>query len=272
MPLTTAYANDYLDFLLAKKTSMTVPSQVWMGLCSNDPEADKGAITELSGGGYTRVLISQKGAAYPDFVGSSASRAITNTKQINWAKATADWKRVNGFFLSASGVVGETTQIFFYGKLELSAADATAGGLLVEAGSVALFDPEAFKIRFSVSDATSGTVSGTVIYADQSVSGFEPSVQFTSDTDVYYEAAVSADAFTLQIGKTYTVVFDGTSYKCIAQDASAMFNGAVVIGNAEFIGMSGNGEPFAIAYTPVEIIIGAINNTEATHSVVIYEE
>lgn len=154
MPFTNTYANQILDYALAKTATLTAPSAVYIGLCTNDPEADGGAISELSGGGYHRVLISQRGETYPNVIGSAAARAISNPYQINWTKATLDWARINGFFLSASSVVGETTQIFFYGKIELSEEDEAAGGLLVEAGAVALFDPNAFKISFAETDIT----------------------------------------------------------------------------------------------------------------------
>ena len=153
MPLTTTYANNYLDFLLSKTASLQAPSAVYMGLCTNDPEEDNGVIQELSGGGYSRVLISQRGATYPNVIGSATSRAISNPGQINWTKATQNWPRVNGFFLSASSVVGETAQVFFYGALQLDDDVKDAGGLLVEAGAVALFDPQAFKIEVPARDS-----------------------------------------------------------------------------------------------------------------------
>lgn len=62
---------------------------------------------------------------------SSASedtnRNVENTEQINWTKATEDWERVNGFFLSTSETVGETSAIFFYGKEQLE-VNSTDGG------------------------------------------------------------------------------------------------------------------------------------------------
>jgi len=146
MPFTTTYANNILNYALSKTAQLTAPSAVYIGLCSNDPEADNGAITELSGGGYSRVLISQKGQTYPDVMGSASGRMIQNTKQINWTKATGDWVDAKGFFLSSSGTVGETAGIFFYGALE-EPVPCTAG-------AVALFDPYTLKISFPASDTT----------------------------------------------------------------------------------------------------------------------
>lgn len=147
MPFTDTYANNVLDFLFAKTTSLSAPSAVYIGLCSNDPEADNGAITELSGNGYSRVMISQKGQTYPDVMGSASGRMIQNTKQINWTKATGDWPEAKGFFLSSSPTVGEKTAIFFYGKLDEPYPTCAAG-------AVALFDPYTLKISFPASDTT----------------------------------------------------------------------------------------------------------------------
>lgn len=152
MPFTNKYANDILNYTLAKTATLNAPSMVYIGLCTNDPEVSGGTVNEISGGGYSRVLVSQRGETYPNYFGSAAGRAITNDYQINWTKATYDWSRVKGFFLSTSPTVGETSSIFFYGKLELTEDQEAAGGLMVEAGSVALFDPKTFKIEFPATD------------------------------------------------------------------------------------------------------------------------
>lgn len=154
MPFTDSYANGILNYALAKTAQLTAPSAVYIGLCTNDPEADGGTVREISGGGYARVMLSQKGASYPALIGSASGRSIKNNAQINWTKATADWPRVKGFFLSSSASVGETSAVFFYGKLDLPADIEAAGGLLVEAGAVALFDPNTFKIEFPAADVS----------------------------------------------------------------------------------------------------------------------
>lgn len=159
MPFTTNFANEILDYALAKRASLNAPAAVYIGLCSNDPEEDGGVIVELSGGGYTRVMISQRGQAYPNLIGTATERTITSIRQINWTKAQYDWERINGFFLSSSETVGEKTGIFFFGKIELSEEDAAAGGLLVETGAVALFDPRSLTIGFSDTDAAVAMVS-----------------------------------------------------------------------------------------------------------------
>lgn len=155
MPVSNDYAKQYLDFLLAKITTLTAPDRVWAGLSSNDPEKDKGTFNELSGGGYARVLISIRGETYPDIIGPASDRAITNAYQLNWPKATLDWiVKGIGLFSAPSG-----GSPFFYGAIELTEDQIAAGGLIVEAGAVALFDPQTFKISFPVTDTTETTAS-----------------------------------------------------------------------------------------------------------------
>lgn len=141
MPFNDSYANDILNYAFAKTAKLTAPTSVYIGLCSNDPEADGGTFTELSGNGYSRVLISLKDGTYPNVIGYASGRMIQNTKQINWTKATGDWGDANGFGLFSAGTDGTP---FFYGKFEEPVS--------VSAGSVALFDPYAFKITFPEED------------------------------------------------------------------------------------------------------------------------
>lgn len=155
MPFSDTYANSILNYALSKTSSLTAPSQVWIGLSSNDPEADGGTFTELSGGGYSRVLISQKGETHPNIIGPASDRAITNAYQLNWPKATLDWT-VKGIGLFSSQTGGTP---FFYGAIELTEEQIAAGGLVVEAGAVALFDPQTFKISFPATDTTETTTS-----------------------------------------------------------------------------------------------------------------
>lgn len=148
MPFSTTYANNILNYLFAKSSTLTAPDAVYIGLCSNDPVADNGNFVELSGSGYARVLLSQKGETYPNVIGSASNRAITNTYQINWTKATLDWATAKGFGLFSAASGG---QPFFYGKLEEP--------VTCVAGAVALFDPQTFKISFPLTDETASAAA-----------------------------------------------------------------------------------------------------------------
>lgn len=163
MPFSTTYANNILNYLFSKTSTLSAPSRVWIGLCTNDPEASKGSFSELSGNGYARVLLHETGATFPNLLSTAGTdytyggtqyegdRNITNLYQINWTKATADWSRVKGFGLFSAASGGTP---FFYGALELTDEEAEAGGILCEAGSVMLFDPLALKISFPATDVT----------------------------------------------------------------------------------------------------------------------
>jgi len=151
MPFSDSYANQILNYTFAKTASLTAPAAVYIGLSANDPEASNGSFSELSGGGYTRVLISQKNETYPDVMNSASGRAISNGKQINWNKATLDWPRVRGFGLFTASSGGTP---FFYGKLELTEEQEADGGILCEAGAVMLFDPQTLRISFPTSDVS----------------------------------------------------------------------------------------------------------------------
>lgn len=142
MPFSDSYANQILSYTLGKTKTLTAPSYVYLGLSSNDPVADGGTFTELSGGNYSRVLIVQTGEAYPDVIGSASGRSIDNVKQINWNKATADWLTAKGWGLFTAATGGSP---FFYAKLD---AEVT-----VPQGAVALFEPAGFGLNFPETDA-----------------------------------------------------------------------------------------------------------------------
>lgn len=145
MPFTTTFANHVLDYIMAKTMALTAPTEVYIGLCTNNPEETSGTVSELAGGAYHRVLISNKGDDYPDVIGRARDRMIMNTKQINWTKATSNWAEAKGFFLASSPTVGNTDSVFFYGKLEEPVTCA--------AGAVALFDPQSLRISFPEVDS-----------------------------------------------------------------------------------------------------------------------
>lgn len=150
MPYSKDYANQILNVTLAKQAQLSAPSTVYIGLSTNDPEADDGIFNELSGNGYKRVLISQKGASYPAKIGTAADRVISSIDQINWNKATLDWLRVNGFGLFTTETGGTP---YYYGKLEMTEEEKAAGGILVVAGAVMLIDPGTMRISFTTTDA-----------------------------------------------------------------------------------------------------------------------
>lgn len=146
MPFTTNYANDVLNYIFGKTKTLTAPTDVYLALSSNDPEADNGTFTELSGGGYARVHICTTNGLYPNLMGTAAGRAISNNKQINWNKATAKWQDIKGFALYTAATGG---QMIYYGKITNE-----GGKVEVNSGAVALFDPGALRISIASTDVS----------------------------------------------------------------------------------------------------------------------
>lgn len=83
-------------------------------------------------------------------------------------------------------------------------------------------------------------------------------------------------SFSLVVGESYTVSWDGQEYDVVAQDASALNGGAemIAVGNGAAFGMSGNNEPFIIA-TDSDVMIFFVvdpSDSSSTHTVGIYKE
>lgn len=101
----------------------------------------------------------------------------------------------------------------------------------------------------------------------------EQTLEFSiNSTYNLYLAYISPAPFTLVVGKTYTVHWDGEVFTCVAIDGSSLVSGAVFIGDASGFGLSGNGEPFIIGGDATSgINFMSLTDTEATsHTVAIY--
>lgn len=91
-----------------------------------------------------------------------------------------------------------------------------------------------------------GGATETDIFASQTVEGFA----LDEEMGIYwvrFSGAIDANA-NLQIGQTYFIEWDGETYECVGQDASALMNieGTVGVGDFSSVGGVGNGEPFVI--------------------------
>ena len=85
MPFNTATANQLLNWTLGNSAlSLDAKNNVYIGLSTNDPEADGGTFNEFEGDTYERILISKKDSPVPDVIGTASDRSIENKKQINW--------------------------------------------------------------------------------------------------------------------------------------------------------------------------------------------
>lgn len=97
MPKSEIYANAVLDELYGSGT----PATLYFGLYTAAPNADGTAGTEVTGGGYARVALTNNAANWP----AAALRQKANAAAITFASATALWGTVNsiGVFAAATG-------------------------------------------------------------------------------------------------------------------------------------------------------------------------
>lgn len=88
-----------------------------------------------------------------------------------------------------------------------------------------------------------------------------------------YLGGIAPPPFTLELGKTYKVIWDGDEFTSTAWDASAVMSDSTAIGNGSAFQLPGNGEPFIFTYTPnVEVLFVSLTDTEPTeHTVAVYQ-
>lgn len=80
----------------------------------------------------------------------------------------------------------------------------------------------------------------------------------------------SGNQFTMAVGQTYRVVWDGEPWDAVAWDASAYVDDTIGVGNAALLGLSGTNEPFLIAWSPNGTVILSYD-AEASHRIAIYQ-
>lgn len=105
-----------------------------------------------------------------------------------------------------------------------------------------------------------------IIFAEQTISGFEDSSDFGAYTPGYDQPA----SIVLAVGESYRVVWDGEEFNCVA--FSWVFSGMdmIAIGDGSGLGASGNGEPFLINYNAAYDNSQIFGTTGGTHTVAIY--
>ena len=106
----------------------------------------------------------------------------------------------------------------------------------------------------------------TSVYTETQLDGFTYNENFRA-----YILPVNPAPFTLQIGEMYTVTWDNVTYKCIAQDLSAMQEGSIGLGNLSNFGGSGNNEPFIIGWSSSGVTYMSYTN-DISHRIEIKKE
>ena len=74
--------------------------------------------------------------------------------------------------------------------------------------------------------------------------------------------------FEIELGQEYIITWDMQYYCVFAQDGSSFIPGSLFLGNVTAAGLSGNGEPFAIVWTP-ESLTFVSYDTESIHGVAV---
>ena len=96
---------------------MSLPSKVYLGLSSTEPDNNGGNITEPSAASYKRTLISGEDTTEKKF-SSAADGIISNDKEIQCATARETWGVLPYWFLSTSDTKGSTgSNIILSGEL-----------------------------------------------------------------------------------------------------------------------------------------------------------
>lgn len=162
MPFSTTETNNILKYELGlTNTPPAVKNAVYIGLLTNDPEADKGTCTEFTttaAVGYHRVRIAKYSDSESNKISLRKERVITNDEQINWTKAGNNWPEAKGIALYTTEAVGSGTA-FYYSKIPTPFA--------TEAGNVALFERADPAVEESLGDLVISMLATDVEYVDE---------------------------------------------------------------------------------------------------------
>lgn len=141
MPYSMTKRNDFLKQTFPTANTANSPSNLYLGLCKNDPVADNGTFNELSGDTYSRVLLRRKTDSLPDYLSDVSNGKVYNVKQIVFNRATVQWEQVKGIGLFESETGGTPT---FYAKLKTPVDTAP--------NQIFTFDPKTFIVQFADTD------------------------------------------------------------------------------------------------------------------------
>lgn len=134
--ISNSYANKILNLICGVSDALQLPSTMYLGLCSAEPNASTGAITgEPTAASYERVPIGGSTNGLKKYFGSASGGIISNAEEIKFNVARESFGTMNYFFLSesASGnailwgaitggvtINAETVPVFYEGDLKAS--------------------------------------------------------------------------------------------------------------------------------------------------------
>lgn len=107
------YSNDVLNFLLGGAT-FTVPGTLYLALFTVTPSGSGGG-TEVSGGSYGRVAITNNTTSWP----TTSTQTKQNANAVTFAQASANWGTIVAAALMDASTGGN---IIYWGAVTVSQA------------------------------------------------------------------------------------------------------------------------------------------------------
>ena len=121
--ISQTYASKILNAMFGVSDAISLPTNLYLGLCANEPNAQTGAVTgEPTAEGYTRKIVGGS-SGEKHFGTSSASGRITNSKEIQFNTVRGDAGKQNYFFISDS----EKGNAIAWGALDAECDIVTTG-------------------------------------------------------------------------------------------------------------------------------------------------
>ena len=142
------FANKVLNSICGVSNDLSHPSKVYLGLCKNAPNGDKGVITgEPTVASYKRVMVSGSSKS-PKLFGEAAGGIIQNTEEIMFKPIRQEIGQVNYFFLSTYESADDVplsgtnalADAFLWGELHSKDEDGNeVDGVFIKAETVPVF-------------------------------------------------------------------------------------------------------------------------------------
>ncbi len=132
MGKTNYLENEVLKLSLGKSLALTLPITPYLALFTTLPGEDGTGGVEVSGGGYARVNVS---SAFPT---PSGTGSVTNSSDINFGTASANWGNVKGVGIFTAASAGQLLRI----ATLTPAVDVNAGSPVVIPAGSAVFEEQ----------------------------------------------------------------------------------------------------------------------------------
>ena len=135
--ISNAYANKILNVLCGLSDSLNLPSNLYLGLSSSEPNPSTGLVAgEPTADSYKRTIVGGGSSSVKKFGNADAGK-IENTSEIQFNTARQAWGTMKYFFLSESAtgnailwgaindgagvnVAADTVPTFYEGELKIS--------------------------------------------------------------------------------------------------------------------------------------------------------